>query len=63
MFWAEFIENYIANVPKIYEILSAKPECKAILDTDGGIDYLNRCCRASYESLYTFCWGETETEA
>lgn len=62
MFWTEFVENYIADVPKIYKVLSEKQACKVILDTPEGVDYLNRCCKASYESLYTFCWGEGETE-
>jgi len=56
MFWTEFIETYIADATKIYAILSQKPECKAILDTPQGIDYLNRCCKTSYESLYEFAW-------
>jgi len=62
MFWAQFIETYIADATKIYNILAQKPECKAILDTPEGIDYLNRCCKASYESLYAFTWEGYPTE-
>lgn len=62
MFWTEFVENYLANAPRVKELLSQKPECKAILDTDRGIDYLNRCCKATYDSLYTFCWSEYPAE-
>lgn len=56
MFWKEFIEEYLADPQRIYEILSEDPEVKAILDTCEGRDYLNRCCEASYESLYNFAW-------
>lgn len=56
MFWSEFIEQYIADTQKIYDILATNPEVKAILDTPQGRDYLNRCCEASYESLYNFAW-------
>jgi len=62
MFWAQFIETYIADAPKIYNILAQKREVKAILDTPEGIDYLNRCCKASYETLYNFAWEGYATE-
>lgn len=58
MFWTEFIEEYVADAKKIYEILSVDPEVKAVLDTDVGRDYLNRCCEASYDSLYSFAWKD-----
>ena len=58
MFWTEFVENYLTNAPKIYEILIQVPDVKAILDTDRGIDYLNRCCKATYDHLYEFCWAD-----
>jgi hypothetical protein len=62
MFWAEFIEHYIADATIIYSILSQKPEVKNILDTPAGIDYLNRCCKASYETMYSFAWEGYQTE-
>ena len=62
MFWTEFVENYIADVSKIYGILAEIPDVKPILDTPEGIDYLNRCCKTTYDSLYTFVWEGFETE-
>jgi len=62
MFWTQFIDAYIADATKIYTILAQKPDVKAILDTPQGTDYLNRCCKASYESLYTFAWEGYATE-
>ncbi len=56
MFWEEFIEQYLADAKKIYDILSKDSEVKEILDTPRGRDYLNRCVEASYNSLYTFAW-------
>jgi hypothetical protein len=62
MFWMEFVENYLADAPKIKSILIQVSECKPILETDRGIDYLNRCCKATYEHLYEFCWSDYPQE-
>ena len=62
MFWRELVETYVADATKIYSILAQKPECKTMLDTEQGRDYLNRCCKASYETLYSFAWGDYPTE-
>lgn len=58
MYFTEFVEYYIGDATRIYEILSRKKEVKEILDTPQGIDYLNRCCKFSYEALYNFCWAD-----
>ena len=62
MFFTEFVENYLADAPKVYAVLAQKPEVAEILRTDRGVDYINRCCKATYQSLYDFCWSEYPTE-
>lgn len=58
MYFTEFVEYYIADVPKIYAILCRNPQVKAILDRPESINYLNRCCQSTYENLYKFCWQD-----
>lgn len=55
MYWDE-AESYLTNVSKVLSLLSKKPKCAEILDTEKGRDYLNRCCRTTYDRLYTFIW-------
>jgi hypothetical protein len=62
MFWNEFVDTYIADVTKIYSILTEIPDVKIILDTPEGRDYLNRCCKTTYDTLYTFVWEGYPTE-
>ena len=57
MYWDE-AESYLTNVSKVLSLLSKKPKCSEILDTEKGRDYLNRCCRSTYDRLYTFVWEE-----
>ena len=57
MYWAEFIEYYVADVPKIYAILSKNPQVKEMLDTDSGRIYLNNCCKTAYDAFYNFAWS------
>jgi len=57
MYWDE-VESYLTNVSKVLSLLSKKPKCSEILDTVKGRDYLNRCCRSTYDRLYTFVWEE-----
>jgi len=57
MYWQEFIEYYVADVPKIYAILSRNPEVKAILNTEAGRIYLNNCCKTAYSAFYDFAWS------
>ena len=57
MYWDE-AESYLTNVSKVLSLLSRKPRCSEILDTEKGRDYLNRCCRSTYDRLYTFVWEE-----
>lgn len=57
IYWAEFIEYYVADVPKIYAILSRNPQVKEILDTEVGRIYLNNCCKTAYDSFYNFAWS------
>jgi len=57
MYWQEFIEYYIADVPRIYTILSRNAEVKQILDTEAGTIYLNNCCKTAYDALYNFAWS------
>lgn len=55
MYWDE-AESYLTNVAKVLSLLSEKPKCAEILDTVRGRDYLNRCCRTTYDRLYDFIW-------
>ena len=55
IYWDE-AESYLTNVSKVLSLLSEKPKCAEILDTAKGRDYLNRCCRATYDRLYDFIW-------
>ena len=57
MYWDE-AESYLTNVSKVLSLLSKKPKCSEILDTEKGRDYLNRCCRSTYNRLYDFIWEE-----
>jgi len=57
MYWSEFIEYYVADVPKIYSILSRNPQVKEILDTEVGRIYLNNCCKTAYDAFYNFAWS------
>ena len=57
MYWDE-AESYLTNVSKVLSLLSKKPKCAEILGTEKGRDYLNRCCRSTYDRLYTFVWEE-----
>lgn len=57
MYWDE-AESYLTNVSKVLSLLSKKPKCAEILDTERGRDYLNRCCRSTYNRLYDFIWVE-----
>jgi len=57
MYWDE-AESYLTNVSKVMALLSRKPRCSKILDTEKGRDYLNRCCRSTYDRLYAFVWEE-----
>jgi len=57
MYFSEFVEYYIADVQKIYEILTRKTELKQILDSEIGRTYLNNCCKYAYDALYNFCWA------
>jgi len=55
MYWEE-AESYLTNVSKVLSLLSEKQKCAEILDTEMGRDYLNRCCRTTYNRLYDFIW-------
>lgn len=55
VYWDE-AESYLTNVSKVLALLSEKPKCAAILNTVKGRDYLNRCCRTTYDRLYDFIW-------
>jgi len=57
MYWQEFIEYYVADVPRIYAILSRNRQVKAILDTEAGRIYLNNCCKTAYSAFYDFAWS------
>ena len=57
MYWEE-AESYLIHVEKVYSILTRKPELKKILDTEKGRSYLNRCCKQTYDKLYSFVWEE-----
>jgi len=53
------IEEYLTDVNKIYAVIvKNKPDCKEILDTPEGRDYLNRLVDAAYNYLYELAWGE-----
>jgi hypothetical protein len=58
-YWNE-IEELLINPENVYEIIAEKPECKEIIDTKEGIEYLNRMCINSYDSLYNFVWGKQQ---
>jgi len=62
LFWTEFVDLYIADATKIFSMLSEIPDVKPIIDTERGREYLNACCRSTYDSLYTFVWGDFGTE-
>jgi len=57
MYFAEFVDYYIADATRIYSILSRNLQVKEILDTEVGRTYLNNCCKCAYESLWNFCWA------
>ena len=55
-YWTD-VENILTDANKLLRIVSKKPECARLLNTPQGIDYLNRCCTASYQNLYNFVWN------
>ena len=61
LYWDE-VEPLLTDASKIYSIIiSKRPECKKILDTPKGRNYLNRCCQETYNKLYEFTWKNGET--
>ena len=55
-YWSE-VERILTNANEVMRIVAKKPECAALLSTPEGINYLNRCCVASYQNIYNFVWN------
>jgi hypothetical protein len=58
MYWKE-VEQYLTCVSKVHETLSKNEACRQLLSTEKGRSYLNRCCKTSYERLYSLIWEKT----
>ena len=57
MYWNE-VESYLTDVEKIFKIIEQKPGCAKIINTDKGRSYLNRCCKATYNQLFSLIWED-----
>lgn len=57
MYWDE-AELYLTNVEKVFSLISKKPGCAKIINTEKGRSYLNRCCTQTYSKLYNFVWED-----
>jgi hypothetical protein len=62
MYWKE-VEQYLTDVNKVLETLSKDEACRQLLSTEKGRNYLNRCCKTSYEKLYEFTWIAKNTDS
>ncbi|MEM2549851.1 MAG: hypothetical protein QW689_05460 [Nitrososphaerota archaeon] len=56
LYWREF-EEFITNVPRLYQLLAKDPRNRPILETDRAKQYLNQQCENFYLTTYQIVWG------